>query len=129
MGDRGGGPPNAIVSSTCNALHNISAISAGSGAMVDPFETRERLEWALRIVPPFRPIRQTTVMCTVQGCPHFGAFVFIGGIDCATGWRSSAAAYCDRHAEGAAAGLGQLRPRLRSASDRAPPDRLIHCSA
>jgi hypothetical protein len=60
------------------------------------------------MLSPFRPIRQRTFMCTVQACPHVAAFVFTGGINCATGGRSSVAEYCDHHAEEAAAQLGHL---------------------
>jgi hypothetical protein len=59
--------------------------------------------------PVFRPTRRETVMCTVQGCVDVAAFLVTGGTDCGNS-RTRVAAYCQRHAEEAAARLGHPGP-------------------
>ena len=59
--------------------------------------------------PVFRPIRRETVMCTVQGCLDVAAYLVTGSTDRGDS-RTRVAAYCQRHAEEAAARLGHPWP-------------------
>jgi hypothetical protein len=68
----------------------------------------------------FKPIRDESVMCTVQGCSEVAAYFLVAGMPPGAKRRSISAAYCDAHAEDAAKRLGHPLP----ISERKPVEKV-----
>ena len=77
------------------------------------------------MMPSFRSIRRETVICTVPGCVLEAAFLFTGGTEAGKTSRPVLAAYCEQHAEEAAARSGHPWP----IAERRPEERIVPARA